>query len=82
MPVKKSRAEKPAPFDPAKLSQAQQEAVVEEFLGVHPKYFLYEGMQVKLNFGRFEAENRRIAKETGKPRVCFNGWKPKGNRQW
>ena len=76
------QAVKPAAFNPAKLSIEQQESVVEEFLGVHPKYFLYQGNNIKLNFGRYEAENRRIAEKTGEPRVYFNGWKPKARRDW
>jgi hypothetical protein len=80
--VKQAGAAKLAAFDPASLSTEQQELVVEEFLGYHPKYFIYSGLNVQLNFGRFEAEERRIAKATGEPRKAFNGWKPKGNRQW
>lgn len=73
-------AGKPAPFDPKKLTIEQQEAVVEEYLGVHPDYFLYEGLNIKLNFSRYEAMNRIKAEKTGEPRVWFNGWKPKGKR--
>ena len=67
----------PIPFDPKNLSKEQQESVVEEYLGFHPKYFLYDGLQVKLNLSRFEAENRAEAKRTGEPRKWFNGWNPK-----
>ena len=77
MAVKKSGAVKPAPFDPSKLTKEQQELVVKEYLGVHPRFFLYDGLQIKLNHSRFEAENRTEAERTGKPRVWFNGWKPK-----
>ncbi len=80
--VKKERAAKPAAFDPAGLSIEQQEEVVKFYLGVHPDFFLYQGNIIKLNFSRYEAENRRIAEKTGEPRVCFNGWKPKGRRDW
>ena len=37
MPVKKIK------FDPASLSTEEQEAVVEHYLGVHPKFFVYWG---------------------------------------
>ena len=77
MAVKKNGAVKSALFDPSKLSKEQQEAVVKEYLGVHPRFFLYDGLQIKLNHGRFEAENRTESERTGEPRVWFNGWKPK-----
>lgn len=67
---------KKAGFDPASLTKEQQEAVVEEYLGYHPNYFLYEGLSVRLNHGKLEAEERNKAKKTGKPRKFFNGWKP------
>lgn len=66
-----------AKFDPKKLTILEQEAVLEEYLGYHPKYFMYQGLSIKLNHSRFEAEQRRIAKETGDDRLWFNGWKPK-----
>lgn len=53
-------------FDPKKLTLEQQALVVEEFLGVHPRYFLYEGLQIKLNHGAFRHDGHH-----------FNGWKPK-----
>lgn len=80
--VKQAEAAKPAAFDPASLSTEQQALVVEEFLGVHPDYFLYEGNQVKINLGKFDAYYRKLAKDTDTPRNIFNGWKPKGKRQW
>lgn len=52
-------------FDPKDLTKEQLESCVEEYLGVHPRYFLYEGLQVKLNFGLFNYEKN-----------VFNGWKP------
>lgn len=60
--------EKPAAvgFNPAGLSREEQEAVVEEYLGVHPRYFLYKGLNIQLNHGKFRAEGHH-----------FNGWKPK-----
>ena len=63
-------------FDPKSLTKEQQEEVVKEYLGVHPKYFIYEGLAVKLNFGLYSSEMRNLEKETGKPREWFNGWKP------
>lgn len=67
MPVKTKIEPKvePKKFDPADLSKEQLEACVEEYLGIHPRYFLYEGLQVKLNFGLFNYEKN-----------VFNGWKP------
>ena len=86
MPVKakviQAEAAKPAAFDPASLSIKQQELVVEEYLGIHPDFFIYAGLNVKLNVGKFNAYYRKLAKDTDTPRVAFNGWKPKGNRQW
>lgn len=63
-------------FNPAALSLEQQEAVVEEYLGINPRYFLYEGLSIKLNLSRFEYDNRVEHEKTGKPREWFNGWKP------
>jgi hypothetical protein len=65
---KKAAAEskKEAKFNPSSLSKEQQEAVVELYLGVHPQYFLYKGLNVQLNHGKF----RRAG-------LAFNGWKPK-----
>ena len=66
MPEQKERASKVGgSFEPSKLSKEQQEAVVEEYLGVHPKYFLYRGLNIQLNHGRFSHEGN-----------AFNGWKP------
>lgn len=73
-------AGEPKEFSPSDLTLEQQEAVVEEYLGVHPKYFIYEGLAIRLNHGRFEAEQRNIAKETGHDRKWFNGWKPKPSK--
>ena len=60
---------KSAVFDLKKLSVEQQEAVVEEFLGVHPRFLLYSGLNIKLNHGKFRADGN-----------AFNGWKPASNR--
>lgn len=32
-----------------KLTEAQKALVVEDFLGVHPKYFTYEGLKIKVD---------------------------------
>ena len=71
---------KEAVFDPASLTNEQLEAAVEEYLGIHPKYFLYEGLAIRLNHGFFEADQREVSKRTGKPRKWFDGWKPKPNK--
>lgn len=39
---------------PLKLSDAQKEKIVEEYLGAHPKYFIYGGLQITLDIWRFE----------------------------
>ena len=77
-----AKAVKPAAFDPKNLSTEEQELVVQEFLGIHPDFFIYSGLNVQLNTGKFNAHYRKLAKETDTPRVVFNGWKPKGTRQW
>lgn len=53
-------------FDPAALSKEQQAAVVELYLGVHPKYFVYQGLQIGLNLGLMQIDG------VG----GFNGFKP------
>jgi hypothetical protein len=73
---KKTGAAKSAPFNPKKLTIEQQEAVVEEFLGIHPRYFIYAGQQIMLDLSRFEHENRNESARTGAPRKWFSGWKP------
>lgn len=44
MAYKNTGAAKPAP-----LTKEQKEAFVEEIVGVHPKYFVYEGAQIKID---------------------------------
>lgn len=56
-------------FDPASLSLEEQEAVVAYYLGVHPRYFLYSGLNIKLNMGKFSFDKH-----------AFNGWKPASSR--
>ena len=78
MADKKSGAavQKPAPFDPKKLSKEQQESVVEEYLGIHPFYFMYEGLNIKLNYSKFCADER--SKEKADPKYIrkhFTFWK-------
>ena len=65
-----------APFDPAKLTIEQQEMVVEEYLGYHPKYFLYVGNKILFNESRFSHEERSKIEKNGGNRKWFNGWKP------
>ena len=43
MPVKKIK------FDPASLSKEEQEAVIEHYLGVHPKFFIYWGLILEVD---------------------------------
>ena len=53
-----------AVFSPAALSLEQQEAVVEFYTGVHPKYYLAKGLNIQLNHGKFRSDGH-----------SFNGWK-------
>ena len=65
-------------FDPKDLTLKQQEAVVEEYLGYPPKYFMYEGLKIRFNRSRYEADSRsETAKNPKAIRKWFNGWKPK-----
>ena len=66
---KKVEVAKPKKFSPSDLSVEEQEAVVEEYLGVHPKFFLYKGLNIQLNHGQFRAAGNH-----------FNGWKPQSNK--
>ncbi|KPK95797.1 hypothetical protein AMJ80_03545 [bacterium SM23_31] len=50
-------------FDPASLTEKQQEAVVEYYLGVHPRYFRYWGTTINLDIYNFKDKN-------------FKGFKP------
>ena len=47
--VKTKKTTSPKKFDPASLSVEDQEAVVEHYLGVHPKYYIYEGLGLRVN---------------------------------
>ena len=67
---------KEAAFDAASLTIEQQKAVVEEYLGYSPDYFIWEGRQITLNVSQLEYDERVKSQKTGKPRKFFNGWKP------
>lgn len=56
---------RPKVFDPASLSDKELEAAVEFYLGVHPKYYIYEGLGLRVN--EWEMNHDRKA---------FNGFKP------
>lgn len=56
-------------FDPASLSPEEQAAVVAYFLGVHPRYFLYKGLNIQLNMGKIMFDKKQ-----------FNGWKPASHK--
>ena len=56
MPKSKSA---PSKFNPANLTNEEQEAVVEYYLGYHPRYFIYEGgFQIKVNVGMIQNDRR------------------------
>lgn len=55
----------PIKFNPASLSKADQEAVVEFYMGVHPKYYIYEGLGLRVNEWLMRSEKNH-----------FNGFKP------
>ncbi len=55
---------KPKPA-PKKLSDAEKADIVEQYLGVHPRYFIYEGMQIGLDIWNLENDGKH-----------FNGYKP------
>lgn len=46
------------------LSDAEIEALIEDYLGVHPKYFVYEGLAIKVDIWNMEYDKKH-----------FNGWK-------
>lgn len=50
-------------FNPASLTVKEQEAVVEYYMGVHPKYFVYYGYA--LNVDIYNLKDKK-----------FNGFKP------
>ncbi len=67
--MKSKTAKKPEPaslaFDPASLTKEEQESVIELYLGIHPKYFLYVGTAIHI-----DVYNAHLEK---KP---FNGFRP------
>ena len=40
---------KAASFNPKNLSEKQQEDVVAEYIGIHPKYFWYKGRSIDID---------------------------------
>ena len=52
-------------FNPASLSKEDQEAVIEHYLGIHPRYFVYRGTIIIADV----FNSRRAGKN-------FNGFKP------
>jgi len=52
-------------FDPASLTDEQQGAVIEHYLGVHPKYFIYEGIGLRVDIWRLNTDRKH-----------FNGFLP------
>ena len=56
---------KPKRFNPASLSVKDQEAVIEYYLGAHPKFFLYVGTTLFVDIYNMNLEGKE-----------FNGFKP------
>ena len=54
----------------SKLTQEQKEDIVEEVLGVHPRYFLKSGLNLKIDIFTLNAEGKH-----------FNGWTFKERHQ-
>ena len=52
-------------FDPASLSEEEQDAVVERRLGVHPKYFVYQGISLTVDIYNLNLDHKH-----------FNGFLP------
>jgi hypothetical protein len=50
--------QQPRKFSPASLTREQCEAVIEHYLGINPKYFLYESGQIKLNLWEMAREKQ------------------------
>ena len=65
MANKTEKVVSPKKFNAASLSQEEQEAVVEFYLGVHPKYYIYEGLGLRVNEWAMNHD-----------RIYFNGFKP------
>jgi hypothetical protein len=58
-------AERSKKFNPASLSKEEQEAVIEHYLGVHPKYFVYRGIDLSVDIYNLNLD-----------RKTFNGFLP------
>lgn len=58
-----------AAFDPSELTEEQQKLVVEHFLGVHPDFFVFEGLQIKADVYKMNYAGKH-----------WNGWK--GQKLW
>ena len=58
-------ADKPKNVPKAKLSDEEKALIVEEYLGVHPKYFVYTGLQIGLDIWTLEHDGKH-----------FNGYLP------
>lgn len=43
---------------PRKLTDDEKAKIVEEYLGVHPKYFVYEGQQIKVDIWNMEHDGK------------------------
>jgi len=43
---------------PRKLSDEDKAKIVEEYLGVHPKYFVYEGQKIKVDIWNMERDGK------------------------
>jgi len=53
-------------FNPASLSQKEQEAVIELYLGLHPEYFIYDdALSLRADIDRAHLDKKN-----------FNGFRP------
>ena len=50
---------------PKALSDEAKANIVEEYLGIHPKYFIYEAQQIKVDIWKMEHDG-----------VLWRGWTP------
>ena len=55
--TEKKSASKPK-FNPKDLTMEQQALVVEEFMGCHPKFYIYEGHKLKVDLWNLEREGK------------------------
>ena len=56
MAAVKNEINKKVVSNPKPLTEDEKAQVVQEYLGVHPKYFIYEGQQVKIDIWSMEHE--------------------------